>query len=51
MNSKKFPALAALVLIAASLGLSACNTMEGAGKDVSAAGKGLTKEADKNKGY
>jgi predicted small secreted protein len=51
MKTKKFPALAALVLFAATLGLSACNTMEGAGQDVSAGGKALERSADRNKGY
>ncbi|MDB5367097.1 MAG: hypothetical protein JWM77_3024 [Rhodospirillales bacterium] len=51
MKTKKFPALAALALFAATLGLSACNTMEGAGQDVSAGGKALERSADRNKGY
>ena len=38
-----------IVLIAAaaiaSLGIAACNTVEGAGKDVSSAGKAVTKTA------
>ena len=51
MKTKKFPALAALVLFAATLGLAACNTMEGAGQDLSAGGRAIEKSADKNKGY
>ncbi|TRW14732.1 entericidin A/B family lipoprotein [Glacieibacterium frigidum] len=39
-----------IVLIAvaaiASLGISACNTVEGAGKDVSSAGKAVSKTAN-----
>lgn len=38
----------ALIAIAAiaSLGISACNTVEGAGKDVSSAGKAVSKTAN-----
>ena len=32
--------------IAAALGLSACNTISGAGKDVSSAGKAVSKTAE-----
>jgi len=39
------------VIIGASFLLSACNTMEGAGKDVSAAGKKTTEEAQEHKKY
>lgn len=35
-----------VVTIAAALGLSACNTVEGAGKDVSSAGKAVSKTAN-----
>ncbi|TFU01019.1 entericidin A/B family lipoprotein [Polymorphobacter arshaanensis] len=35
--------------IAAALLLTACNTMSGAGKDVSSVGKATTKAADKAK--
>jgi predicted small secreted protein len=31
--------------------LAACNTTEGAGKDMSAAGAAISKSADENKGY
>jgi len=34
-----------------SLSLTACNTVEGAGKDVSAAGRGMTEEAKEHKTY
>lgn len=37
-------------LVTASV-LVACNTTEGAGKDISSAGKAISKSADKNKGY
>jgi predicted small secreted protein len=35
-----------LAMMAASLTVAACNTVEGAGKDVSAAGKAVTNTAD-----
>ena len=41
-------ALIASALIA-TLALTACNTVSGAGKDVSSAGKAVTKTADKAK--
>jgi predicted small secreted protein len=31
--------------------LNGCNTVQGMGDDMSAAGKAISKEADKNKGY
>jgi predicted small secreted protein len=34
-----------------SLALTACNTVEGAGKDVSAAGRATTEEAREHKTY
>ena len=40
---RKFTVLA---LVAAALAVSACNTIGGAGKDVSAAGKAVTNTAD-----
>jgi predicted small secreted protein len=44
--------LAALVVVAGmAMGLAACNTVEGAGKDVKAAGQGIEKAADKSKPY
>ena len=39
-------ALIILAAMAVSLTLSACNTVEGAGKDVSAAGHAVTNTAD-----
>jgi predicted small secreted protein len=33
-------------MMAASMTIAACNTVEGAGKDVSAAGKAVTNTAD-----
>jgi len=35
-----------MAVLAASLGLTACNTMAGAGRDVSAAGKAVTETAN-----
>jgi predicted small secreted protein len=44
--------LAALAVLAGFvLGISACNTVEGAGKDVKAAGQGIENAADKAKKY
>jgi entericidin B len=46
---KRFVALAALLAVAAvTVG---CNTIEGAGKDVKAAGAGVEKAAAKSKPY
>jgi predicted small secreted protein len=39
------------LLIAVSLPLAACNTMEGLGEDTQAAGHGLENAARDNKGY
>ena len=46
---RKFAALA--VMAAMVMGIAACNTVEGAGKDVKAAGQGIEKAADKSKPY
>ncbi len=43
--TRKLPLLAALVLVSAPLSLGACNTMKGAGRDVSAAGHAVTDAA------
>lgn len=43
---RKFVAVA---LVALGLGLSACNTVEGAGKDVSSAGNAVTDAAKDSK--
>lgn len=40
------PLMGLVLLAAAAASLSACNTMAGAGQDVSAAGKAVTKGAD-----
>jgi predicted small secreted protein len=39
----------ALALVASGLLVSACNTVEGAGKDVSSAGDAVANAADKSK--
>lgn len=39
----------ALALVASTLIVSACNTVEGAGKDVSSAGRAVSNTADKSK--
>jgi len=41
--------LAVLMIVAAGLAVSACNTMSGAGKDVSAAGEAVTNTAESAK--
>ncbi len=38
--------LVVLAMMAASMVVAACNTVEGAGRDVSAAGKAVTNTAD-----
>ncbi len=49
MSLKTAPLLTIAVLAAAAVGLSACNTVAGAGKDTSAAGKAVTNSANNNK--
>ena len=41
--------LVAVALVIAGLGVSACNTVHGAGKDVSSAGNAVAKAADNAK--
>jgi entericidin B len=41
--------LSLLILLGAVSALSACNTMEGAGKDIEHGGKALENSADRNK--
>ena len=43
--------VALLALIGTLLALSACNTVEGVGKDVKATGQAIEKAADRNKTY
>ena len=50
MRSKSSMAFLALVILGtASTFLTACNTVEGAGKDVSKAGKEVSEEANEHK--
>ncbi len=49
-NSKTF-LLAMLIMGAFAGGLAGCNTTEGFGKDVEAAGDAISDEAEENKGY
>jgi entericidin B len=44
-----YAALVLVSLLTAASVLSACNTMEGAGKDIKSAGSSLEKSADDNK--
>ena len=43
--------LATLSLVAMTVAMVACNTVEGMGKDVKATGSAIEKAADKNKSY
>jgi predicted small secreted protein len=43
-------ALGSVLAIGLAAGLGACNTMEGFGKDMSAAGRALSSSAERNKG-
>jgi predicted small secreted protein len=43
--------LAFATMLGFILALAACNTIEGAGKDVKAAGQGIEKAAEKTKPY
>jgi predicted small secreted protein len=42
---------ALLALVGLGFALSACNTIEGAGKDIKAAGGAIEKSAEKTKSY
>lgn len=45
------PLLFLMLILSLLLALGACNTMEGIGEDVGAAGEKLEEEADENKTY
>lgn len=45
------PLLFLMAILSLPLALGACNTMEGIGKDVGAAGDKLEEEADESKSY
>lgn len=49
MEMRKLFQTLALVAVTAMFGLSACNTMEGAGQDIQKAGKKIEDKADENK--
>jgi entericidin B len=52
MTSLKSTKPVAVLIIGATIlaiGLSGCNTVEGAGQDIKSAGKAIEKTADKNK--
>ena len=50
MNTPRLLAVLAVVTaVTLSLGLSACNTVSGAGQDLSAAGKAITNSADRTR--
>jgi entericidin B len=44
-----YSALLVVSLLTAAAALSACNTMEGAGKDIQSGGRSLENSADRNK--
>ena len=48
--SRRAAALALVALLGAATTLAACNTTEGVGEDISAAGDALSRSADKAKG-
>ena len=50
MRSRRFRRSAVLAMLAV-LGVAACNTMEGAGKDVKAGGQSIEDSAARNKNY
>lgn len=49
MEIRKLIQSLALVAVTALFGLSACNTMEGAGQDIEKAGEKIEEKADQNK--
>lgn len=49
MEAKRIPTLLALAML--GLGAAACNTIEGAGQDIEAAGSGIEDAADDNNTY
>ena len=51
MNRNTFRLLWVAIPLTLMLVLTGCNTVQGVGDDMSAAGKALSKEADKNKTY
>ena len=52
MHNRLIKLLLTLMIFAGAASLlAACNITEGVGKDMSAAGKAISKSADQNKGY
>ena len=51
MAKKLVQALSVIAMAIAAVAITACNTVEGAGKDIKAGGQAIEKAADKNKGY
>lgn len=49
MDIRKKINMLALLTMTALFGLSACNTMEGAGQDIQKAGEKIEQKADENK--
>lgn len=49
MDIRKLSKSLALLALTAMFGLSACNTMEGAGQDIQKAGEKIEEKADENK--
>ena len=49
MEIRKLIQSLALVAVTSLFGLSACNTMEGAGQDIEKAGQKIEEKADENK--
>lgn len=49
MDIRKKINMLALLAMTALFGLSACNTMEGAGQDIQKAGEKIEQKADENK--
>ncbi|PWG64043.1 entericidin A/B family lipoprotein [Spiribacter halobius] len=50
MQNRSFRWLPALLVALTMLGLTACNTMEGLGKDIQSAGRALEGKADESDG-
>ncbi len=48
---KKSKVFASVGLLVSVLALSACNTVEGAGEDISAGGRAIDRSAEKHKNY
>ena len=51
MKTRSFKDLSIMLLALAAIGLTGCNTMAGAGRDVEAAGEAIEEEAEEHRGY